>query len=223
MKKEDLAKMMEVGPFQATTTYRDLEYLCRTTIENKIRTVCVSPYYVKKTCEIVKGTGLRVLTAVGFPFGYTTTETKVFEIKKAIADGVTDIDAVMNLGAFLNGEYEVVEKDIKAVMDASEGVLVKVIVEAAALEANLLTTAAKIVESAGAPWIKTGTGYTWQLVRPGDVRLLKSVVPNLKIKAAGGSGIQTWAQTKALIEAGAEMFGLDIFYARQMLDECESY
>ena len=221
MKKEDLAKMMEVGPFKVTDTCRDLEYLCRMTIENKIRTVCVSPYYVKKACEIVKGTGVRILTAVSFPYGYTTTETKVFETKNVIADGVTDIDLVMNLGAFLDEKYDVVAKDIKAVMDVSEGVLLKVIVEAAALEANLLTKAAKLVESTGVQWIKTGTGHTWQLVRPGDIRLLKSVVPNVKIKAAGGSGIQTWAQAKALIEAGAELFGIDIFYARQMLDECE--
>lgn len=221
MKKEELAKMMEVGPFLATTTDRDLEYLARMVIENKIRTLCVSPYHVKKAAEMMKGTGVRVLTAVGFPFGYTPTEVKVFETRKAIADGATDMDMVMNLGAFLNGDYKVVEEDMKEVLHACDGVLLKVIVEAAALEAEALTRAAKLVESAGVPWIKTGTGYTWQLVRPGDVRLLKKVVPNIKIKAAGGSGIQTWPQAKALIEAGAEMFGLDIFFARQMLDECE--
>jgi deoxyribose-phosphate aldolase len=189
----------EAGP-------RDIEKLCREAVDNKFAAVCINPVYVSKARRLVGDSGVGVATVVGFPLGANTTETKIFETKRAIDEGATEIDMVMAVGLFKAGELKAVSRDIEDVVKASGKVPVKVILETCLLDADGIAKASVLAADAGAAFVKTSTGFASGGATVEAVRIMKEAVGNrCKIKASGG--IRTRDQVVAMIEAGALRIG----------------
>ena len=170
--------------------------------------VCVPPSYVKMASWLLRGSGVRVCTVVGFPLGYAASEVKVAEARKAIEDGAEELDVVLNVSALKSGDLEAVKRDVRAVTDVAKahGVLVKVIIETCYLTDQEKVLACKLAKECGADFVKTSTGFGPQGATVDDVRLLRQVVgPDVGVKAAGG--IRTLEDARAMIEAGATRIG----------------
>lgn len=181
--------------------------LCAEAKEYKFASVCVNPTWVKKSAELLSGSGIDVCTVVGFPLGATTPETKAFETKNAIANGATEIDMVLNIGALKDKNDELVEADMRAVVDASKGkALTKVILETGLLTEEEKVRACKIALKAGLDFVKTSTGFSKGTATLEDVALMRKVVGNKAgVKASGG--VHSIDDAKAMIKAGASRIG----------------
>ena len=197
-------------------TREEVRLGCEIAKKYDVASVCCKPSDVKFCAELLKGTNVEVGTVVGFPHGSSATETKVFETKLAIADGATEIDMVINVGALKSGNFEYVQADIAAVVEAAGGHTVKVILENAYLTDNEKVTACKLVEAAGGNYVKTSTGYAPTGATLEDVRLMKaSVAPEIKVKSAGG--VRTLDVLMDFLDAGIERSGATT--TATMLDE----
>jgi deoxyribose-phosphate aldolase len=189
-------------------TRRDIEALCREAAEFRFATVCVNPAWVALAAARLKGTGVGVCSVVGFPLGATTADVKQYETRRAIFDGATEIDMVINIGALKSGDLRVVERDIAAVVDACQpcGVLSKVIIEAALLTTEEKVAACTLAKAAGADFVKTSTGFGPGGATAADVALMRQVVgPEMGVKAAGG--VRDLGGLKAMLAAGATRIG----------------
>lgn len=168
--------------------------------------VCVNPHRLKLAKEILDGTGVEIGTVIGFPSGAHATEVKVFEAKKAVEDGATELDMVIDIGALIDGDYDKVLADIKAVVDATPAV-VKVILENAYLTKEQIKKGSELVEEAGAHYVKTSTGFAPSGSTVEDLKLMReSVSPHIKVKAAGG--LRSLEDCIAAIEAGSDRVGI---------------
>lgn len=149
---------------------------------------CIRPMDVALSAKILAGSGVNVCTVIGFPHGSTTTATKVFESKDAIANGATELDMVLNISALLSGDYDFVENDIRGVVEAASGkASVKVIFETAYLNDELIVKACELTEKAGAQYVKTSTGFAHEGATLHNVELMKKTVgERLKVKSSGG-------------------------------------
>lgn len=168
--------------------------------------VCVNPHRLKLAKEILDGTGVEIGTVIGFPSGAHSTAVKVFEAKDAVENGATELDMVIDIGAMLDGDYDKVRDDIKAVVDATPAV-VKVILENAFLTKEQIKKGSELVEEAGAHYVKTSTGFASSGSTVEDLKLMRdSVSPHIKVKAAGG--LRTLEDCIAAIEAGSDRVGI---------------
>ncbi|WP_348633499.1 deoxyribose-phosphate aldolase, partial [Mesobacillus selenatarsenatis] len=158
----DLARMIDHTLLKANATEAEIVKLAEEAKEYKFASVCVNPTWVKKASEILKDVeGVEVCTVIGFPLGATTSEVKAFETKNAIENGATEVDMVINIGALKDKQYDLVEKDIKAVVDAAKGkALTKVIIETCLLTDEEKEMACKLSVNAGADFVKTSTGFS---------------------------------------------------------------
>ena len=207
MKKQELAKMMDHTILKAVATAQDVRKICAEALEINAASVCVNPFNVPLAKELLSGSDVKVCTVIGFPLGANTVEVKAFETKDAIAKGAEEVDMVINVGALLAGDTETVYKDIKAVVDAAEGTLVKVIIETCYLNDEQKRIACELSMKAGADFVKTSTGFGTGGATPQDVELMRSVVGGqMKIKASGG--IRTYGDAMAVISAGADRLGV---------------
>jgi len=206
MKKEQIAGMIDHTLLKAFATKEQIAKLCDEAAEYHFASVCVNPAYVPQAAKRLKGTGVEVCTVIGFPLGANTSAVKAFETKDAIANGAQEIDMVINIGAMKSGLYDVVEQDIKAVVDAAAGTLVKVIIEACYLTDEEKQIACRAAAKAGADFVKTSTGFGTHGATPADVALMKKSIPaGMKVKAAGG--IHSYEECMAMIDAGADRVG----------------
>lgn len=169
--------------------------------------VCVNPTWVSLAKEQLKGEPVAVCTVIGFPLGANTFATKAFETKDAIDNGADEVDMVINIGALKSGEYEVVQKDIEAVVEAAKDrALVKVIIETALLSHDEIIKACELAKAAGADFVKTSTGFSTGGAKVEDVRLMRETIgPTMGVKASGG--IHNEAEAVAMVEAGATRIG----------------
>lgn len=188
----------------------DISKLCDEARKHKFYAVCVNPIHVKEAVQELKGTDIKVAAVVGFPLGEHSTEIKVLESKECIANGATEIDMVINIGALKTGNLALVKKEIEEVVKASgKDIPVKVIIETGLLTDEEKVTACILAVEAKAAFVKTSTG----MLKSGkgatveDVKLMHDVVHKhgLKVKASGG--IRDRATAIAMIEAGAERIG----------------
>ena len=154
-----IAKTIDHSLLKPEMTREEVKAGCEIAKKYDVASVCCKPSDVKFCADLLKGTDVLVGTVVGFPHGTSTTEVKVFETKQAVADGATEIDMVINIGHLKSGMNAEVQADIKAVVDASAGHTVKVILENAYLTDEEKVTACKLSEAAGAHYVKTSTGY----------------------------------------------------------------
>ena len=204
---EQLAKMIDHSLLQPTLTDQEIEDGCKLAAKYGVASVCVKPYSVKRAAELLKGSGVLVGCVIGFPHGNSATEVKRYETELACKDGAVEIDMVINIGKAMSGEWDYVERDIKAVCDEAHarGAKVKVIFEndylgqgGAGLSGDdFKRKLCQISERAGADWVKTSTGYgfvkgpdgkySYRGATAEDVKLMRAACsPKVQVKAAGG-------------------------------------
>jgi deoxyribose-phosphate aldolase len=203
----NIAKMIDHTLLKADTTKEQIVKLCEEAKQYDFASVCVNPTWVATAAELLKGTGVKVCTVIGFPLGANTPETKAFETKDAIEKGATEVDMVINIGALKDGNDELVERDIRAVVDAAKGkALVKVIIEACLLTEEEKVRACELAVKAGADYVKTSTGFSTGGATVEDVALMrKTVGPEIGVKASGG--VRDLQGAEAMIKAGATRIG----------------
>jgi len=187
----------------------DFEKLYKEAIDYKFFGVCVNPAYVKDAKAHLKNTGVKIVTVIGFPLGANTTDTKVFETKKALEDGADEIDMVLNVSKLKDNDDEYVVNDIKSVKSACPDNNLKVILETDLLTKDEIKKACELCIEAGANLVKTSTGFVKGGVgaKVEDVELMSRIVKphGLKVKASGG--IRDYEKAAALIKAGADRLG----------------
>ncbi len=199
--------MIDHTLLKAETTKEQIKVLCEEAKEYGFASVCVNPTWVKYAAELLQGSDVKVCTVIGFPLGANTPETKAFETKNAIENGATEVDMVINIGALKDGDDELVERDIKAVVEAAKGkALTKVIIETCLLTEEEKVRACELSVKAGADYVKTSTGFSSGGATVEDVALMrKTVGPNIGVKASGG--VRNTEDAQKMIEAGATRIG----------------
>ncbi len=167
--------------------------------------VCIPPSYVKRANDYADGR-TKICTVIGFPNGYSTTEAKVFETRDAVKNGADEIDMVINVGFLKDGLYDELLTEIKAIREACEGLILKVIVETCLLTDKEKIKMCEIVSASGADYIKTSTGFSRGGATAEDVALLHAhVTGGTRVKAAGG--ISSLEDAEKFIELGADRLG----------------
>ena len=168
--------------------------------------VCVNPTWVNFAAQALKATDVKVCTVIGFPLGANTPELKAFETSDAIQNGANEVDMVINIGALKSRNFDLVERDIRAVVEAAKGTLVKVIIETCLLTDDEKVKACQIAQKAGADFVKTSTGFSTGGATVADVALMrKTVGPDMGVKASGGA--RSYEDALAFIKAGATRIG----------------
>ncbi len=206
MKKQEIAAMIDHTLLKPNATRAQIEKLCAEAKEYHFASVCVNPVQVRLAAGLLAGSGVKVCTVVGFPLGANTSEVKAFETMNAVLNGAEEIDMVINIGAAKDGDWDTVTNDIRAVVNAAAGRLVKVIIETCYLTPDEIARASKAASEAGADFVKTSTGFGPAGAKAEDVALMKASVPaHMRVKAAGG--IHTYQEAMAMIEAGASRIG----------------
>ncbi len=215
---QQLAKVIDHSLLKPELTEADVLAGCQLAAEYHVATVCVKPCHVQLAKKALQGSDVMVSTVIGFPHGANRTPIKVAEAQLAMDDGALELDMVLNIGELRSGNYDLVQEDIKAVVDAahSRNVKVKVILENAYLTDVEKVTACKLAEAAGADWVKTSTGFAPSGATLEDLRLMRaSVSDHVQIKSAGG--VRTLDALLAVIEAGVTRSGATT--TKQMLDD----
>ncbi|HLA16365.1 MAG TPA: deoxyribose-phosphate aldolase, partial [Candidatus Limnocylindrales bacterium] len=181
---------------------------CRLAARYDVASVCVRPADVLRARSILEGTDVKIGTVIGFPHGSHRTETKVFEAERALADGATELDMVIQIGALRSGRDEDVRADIAAIVDVAhaKGALVKVILENAYLNDEEKVRGCRLAEAAGADFVKTSTGFAPAGATHEDLALMRrSVSPHVQVKAAGG--VRTLDALLAVMDLGVTRVG----------------
>jgi len=201
-----VAKTIDHTLLQPHATEDDIRRLCNEAIQYGFAAVCVNPIYVPLAYQVLKGTDIKVCTVVGFPLGSTFREVKVEEARRAVEEGASEVDMVISLPMLKSRRYDYVEEEIREIKRGIGGNILKVIIECCYLTDDEKVAAARIIERAGADFVKTSTGFGPSGAKIEDVKLLRSVLPpHIKIKAAGG--IRTGEQALNFLEAGADRLG----------------
>jgi deoxyribose-phosphate aldolase len=203
----NLARYFDHTILKPDSTEQSVIKICEEAKTYVFYSVCVNPHYVGLVAEELKGTPVKVTSVIGFPLGASITEVKAFETKKAIEDGASEIDMVINIAALKNGQFDLVLDDIKGVVNAlKEDVKLKVIIETCLLTDDEKKKACELSKEAGAHFVKTSTGFSSGGATAEDVALMKNVVGDqLEVKASGG--IRDYATAMKMIEAGATRLG----------------
>lgn len=190
----------------ATATRVQVKQLCKEASQYNFASVCVNPCHVKLAANELKGTDVKVCTVIGFPLGANDTGVKAFEANKAVSDGALEIDMVINIGALKDGDLEFVENDIKEVVKASHGAIVKVIIETCYLTREEKILASKLAKKAGAHFVKSSTGFGTSGATKEDIALMRQIVGyEMGVKASGG--VRNLQDTLEMIDAGASRIG----------------
>ena len=201
-----ISKYIDHTVLKPDTTKAQILSLCEEAKVHDFASVCVNPTWVSLCANELQGTDVKVCTVIGFPLGANLKEVKAFETKLAVEAGATEIDMVINVGEVKDGNWDTVYQDIKAVVDAANGTLVKVIIETCLLTDEEKVKACEMSVKAGAQFVKTSTGFSTGGATVEDVRLMRQVVgQDVGVKASGG--VRTSADMDAMLEAGATRIG----------------
>ncbi|TVR77356.1 MAG: deoxyribose-phosphate aldolase [Chitinophagaceae bacterium] len=191
------------------SSIKEIKSLCEEAVKHNFAGVCVIPFHVKTAREkLGENSKVKLVTVVGFPFGYNCTSSKVEECKRAINDGVDEIDMVINLAALNEKNYNFVLNDIQSVATYIhlQNKIVKVIIESGTLDESQIKKACEICEKAEVNYVKTSTGFNGDGASVDAVKLMREVLPkSIKIKASGGIKDKKFAEE--LISAGADRLG----------------
>jgi deoxyribose-phosphate aldolase len=204
----NIAAYIDHTVLKPTTTVADVEKLSAEAIHYQFAAVCVPPLFVKKAKEIVTGTGVKVATVIGFPFGYSVVEAKVAEVVLAIVDGADELDVVINISAIKNNDWQFLAGEINSILPIvrSKNKVIKIIIESGILTNEEIIKCCDLYGAAGVDFMKTSTGYAEKGASVEAVQLIrKHLADNIRIKASGG--IKTYTFAKQLIEAGADRIG----------------
>ena len=205
MTNEQIFAMVDHTLLAQTATWEQIRAICDDALRFHTASVCIPPCYVRAAKEYL-GERMKVCTVIGFPNGNHTTAAKVFETKDALENGADEIDMVINVGMLKAGETGYVLDEIKAMREACEGKILKVIIETCLLTDEEKITMCDLVTRSGADFIKTSTGFSTGGATFADVELFaKHVGEGVKIKAAGG--ISSFADAEQFIALGASRLG----------------
>lgn len=203
---QKIASMIDHTLLKAEATTMQINNLCKEAKKYEFASVCINPHYVSLCYEHLKGTKVKVCTVIGFPLGATTTQTKAFETRDVVADGAQEIDMVINIGLLKSKHYQNVEDDIRAVVEAAKGNIVKIILETALLNDEEIEKGCQLSKSAGANFVKTSTGFSKGGATVHAVELMRRTVgSSMGVKASGG--IRSIDDAQAMIKAGATRIG----------------
>lgn len=199
-------KMIDHTVLKADTPLETVKRICDEAMEYGFASVCINPCHVAYCADYLKDSDVNVCTVIGFPLGANTNAVKAFETKDAIANGADEIDMVMNIGALKDKNYDLVRDDVKAVVEAANGTLVKVILETCLLTEDEIKKACELCVEAKADYVKTSTGFSTRGATIEDVRIMKEAVHGkAKVKAAGG--VRTPEDMVKIVAAGADRIG----------------
>jgi deoxyribose-phosphate aldolase len=215
---EQVAKTIDHSILKPDFTYADVATGAELALKYNTASYCIRPMDVAAAAKALAGSTVNVCTVIGFPHGSTTTATKVFETQDAIANGATEIDMVMNVSAMLSGDFDYVENDIRAVVEAAhpKGASVKVIFETAFLNDDQIVKACELTEKAGGDYVKTSTGFASEGATTHNVALMKKTVGDrLKVKSSGG--VRTLDQLIDYMDLGVTRSGCSA--TAQVLEE----
>lgn len=202
----NLAKVIDHTLLKPTATREQIETLCREAAEHGFCSVCVNPYWVPLAAKMLKGSGVKTCTVIGFPLGANTTEVKVFEAKTALENGADELDMVINIGALKSKDYDTVLQDIRALRALGDNFVLKVIIETSELTDEEKVKACELAAEAKADFVKTSTGFTKGGATVHDVALMKKSIPaGMQVKASGG--VRTREDAEAMLAAGATRLG----------------
>lgn len=199
-------KMIDHTVLKADTPLETVKRICDEAMEYGFASVCINPCHVAYCADYLKDSDVNVCTVIGFPLGANTSAVKAFETKDAIANGADEIDMVMNIGALKDKNYDLVRDDVKAVVEAANGTLVKVILETCLLTEDEIKKACELCVEGKADYVKTSTGFSTRGATIEDVRIMKEAVHGkAKVKAAGG--VRTPEDMVKIVAAGADRIG----------------
>ena len=205
MDKNKILGMVDHTLLKQDATWEQIREILDDAMKYHTASACIPAAYVKQAAEYVQGR-LPICTVIGFPNGYSTTETKVFEAKNAIENGASEIDMVINVGFLKDGRYEEVEEEIRKIHEACDGKILKVIIETCLLTDDEKIKMCELVTKAGAEFIKTSTGFSTAGATFADVKLMKEHVgEGVKVKAAGG--ISSFDDAEEFMRLGADRLG----------------
>lgn len=203
---ENIAGIIDHTILKQDASFKDVERICLEAIEYKFWSVCVNSSYVSFAYDILKKSGVKVCSVVGFPLGAMISEAKAYEASKAIENGAEEIDMVINVGFIKSKRLRLVEEDIKKVREASGNKLLKVIIETCLLTDDEKKIACKISKELNADFVKTSTGFSTSGANEHDVKLMRDIVgPSIGVKASGG--VRTYEDALKMIKAGANRLG----------------
>ena len=202
---KDILSKVDHTLLNPKATWEEIKNICDDGMKYCTASVCIPPSFVKRAKEYV-GENLKICTVIGFPLGANTSAVKAFETKDAIANGADEIDMVMNIGSLKDKNYDLVRDDVKAVVEAANGTLVKVILETCLLTEDEIKKACELCVEAKADYVKTSTGFSTRGATIEDVRIMKEAVHGkAKVKAAGG--VRTPEDMVKIVAAGADRIG----------------
>lgn len=205
----ELARMIDSTLLKPEVTHDQIVALCQEARAHRFASAAVNPSWVALAAQLLAGAeGVVVCTVAGFPLGATMPEVKAFEAERALVNGAHDIDMVLNVGALKSGDFDLVRRDIAAVVAVvrAHGGICKVILETGLLTDDEKITACRIAQEAGADFVKTSTGFGPGGATVHDIALMRRTVgPEMGVKASGG--VRSYADALALVEAGATRIG----------------
>ena len=205
MTNEQILSHVDHTLLKAFATWEDIQKLCEEAIQYQTASVCIPPCYIKRIHDTY-GEKINICTVVGFPLGYSTTKAKIAEVEQALADGVNEVDMVINITDVKNGNYKAVEEEIAQLKQAVGNKVLKVIIETCYLTEDEKIQMCKAVTQAGADYIKTSTGFGTGGATMEDIKLFKAHIgPSVKMKAAGG--VKTVSDMEQFINEGCDRIG----------------
>ena len=204
---DGLASLIDHTLLKPDATREEVEQLCREAAQFCFASVCVNPNWVTLCRELLRGSGVKVCTVIGFPLGAHLPDIKAYETRRAIEQGAEEVDMVINIGALKSRDYALVEQDIHGVVQAAAGrALVKVILETALLTRDEKVMGSTLAKAAGADYVKTSTGFAGGGATVEDVQLMRETVgPEMGVKASGG--VRTKEDAEKMVAAGATRLG----------------
>ena len=202
---QEILSHVDHTQLKAFATWEDIVSLCEEAITFGTASVCVPPAYIRRIHDTF-GDKVNICTVVGFPLGYSATEAKLAEVKKALEDGCNEIDMVVNISDVKNGDYDKVEAEIRALKEACGNHILKVIIETCYLTEEEKIAMCKAVTNAKADYIKTSTGFGTGGATKEDIELFKKYIgPGVKMKAAGG--VSSMEDLEMFLELGCDRIG----------------
>lgn len=216
----DIAKMIDHSLLNPTLTVDELEAGCKLARDYDVASVCILPYYAARCAELLEGSTVQPSTTIGFPHGGHRTEIKIAEAERALKDGATELDAVINISKARSSDWKYVADEIKALTELThaQGQKIKIIFENAYLDDAAKIRLCEICGDIGVDWVKTSTGYAPTGATIEDLKLMrKHSPPHVQVKAAGG--VRDLDALLAVRAIGVTRAGAT--RTAQMLDECK--
>jgi deoxyribose-phosphate aldolase len=216
METRDISKFIDYTLLKPDADSSMFEKLCSDAVKYGFYSVCVPPYAVKMCKEFLKCADIKIVTVIGFPLGYASSETKAFEIKDALSLGADEVDAVINVSAIKSGDWEYVKNELTALREAAGKAILKIIIETCYLSSEEIVQACAAVSESGADFVKTSTGFGSGGAKLEDIELIKkSISPEVKIKASGA--IKTYGQAAEFLAAGVSRIGTSSVLSAEIL------